>query len=676
MNQFNQQLQSAKNKQRLLYIGLFALFIIGSLIILTLVMVSRGTRVEVKPDEAAISSSIQIQSGLAVIFNDTLYSLSNNPVLDVVAEGYKPTREILRDNNFGKVMTITLKPLPAIVEISTNIISISNLANTSNDTSWLINGAVFAVDDIFQYELEAGEYELTIDNLYFNVLTLPLSLERGETYTKKINLDVVNGEIMIKSNPSGAKVLINSIESGETPIILPILGGEHGVTLQHENYETINEIVKISRSNPKFTRNYRMQLKKSLVQISLMPNDGKLTLDGIAIKNTSKLSVEASVKHQLSYSKDGYFNQSKIFNIDADDSFQIDFHLEKEMGDVEINSSPEAEVQLNGQVVGATPLELSLNAVEQNITLTKKGYRSISKTIIPSSKSTKRVNVSLVPEGVARLKEAPASYTHKAGGKLKLYRPNELFTMGAKRSELGQRANEFIKKIKLTKAFYAGTHEVTNAEYIKYDNNHQGNSSEPVTSITWLDAAAFCNWLSQQEGLTLVYKVSNKRLQGVNKNADGYRLLTEAEWEWLARKSGKKKQSVFVWGDDRVIPKNAINIADESAQGKVKLYVSRYNDGYADVAAVGSLAKEPSGLYDQGGNVSEWTHDSYSIVIPESGKVFQDPFGNANAGLHVIKGANWRSGSITELRPSYREGLSAGRDDLGFRIGRYVYGGN
>ncbi len=91
---------------------------------------------------------------------------------------------------------------------------------------------------------------------------------------------------------------------------------------------------------------------------------------------------------------------------------------------------------------------------------------------------------------------------------------------------------------------------------------------------------------------------------------------------------------------------------------------------------MGSLAQEKSGLYDQGGNVSEWTHDSYSIVIPEQGKVFQDPFDSTNAGLHVIKGANWRSGSITELRPSYREGLGAGRDDLGFRVGRYVYGGD
>ncbi|RKZ78426.1 MAG: hypothetical protein DRQ35_06010, partial [Gammaproteobacteria bacterium] len=156
----------------------------------------------------------------------------------------------------------------------------------------------------------------------------------------------------------------------------------------------------------------------------------------------------------------------------------------------------------------------------------------------------------------------------------------------------------------------------------------------------------------------------------------GYRLLTEAEWEWLARKAGKSVQTLFVWGNERVIPKNAANIADESANGKVNVFVSKYNDGYSKAAPVKSFTKETSGLYDQAGNVSEWTHDSYSIVLPESGKVVQDPFDLTTDSSHVVKGANWRSGSITELRPSFREGLINSRDDLGFRIGRYVYGGN
>ncbi len=670
MKPFEQQLQVAKKKQHLLYIGLFALFLLGGLMILTVILLSRGTRIEIKPDDAAMLSTVHVHSGIATIIGDTLYALSNNPVIDVSADGFRPAREILRNNDFGKIMTVTLEPLPAKLEISTNI------GGSSEDTSWFINNAVLAVTDVFDYELQAGNYQLTIDHPHFKIAAITLSLSRGEIFKKSINMESVDGEITIKSKPAGARVFINSIDKGITPLTLPVLGGKHDVSLQLDNYETLNDKIEISRAKLNLSRNYRMEIKKAVVNVSLNPDDGKLTLDGIVVKNTNKLFVKASIKHLLTYSKEGYFAKNKTFNVAADESLTLAFELEKEMGEVEIISSPEAEVKLNGQFIGTTPLQLSLNAVEQKITLNKQGYRSISRTLIPSAASSKKISVSLIPEKIARLKESPAHYTNKAGGKLKLFRPNEMFTMGAKRSELGQRANEFIKKIKLTKAFYAGVYEVTNAEFMQYDSARQGDVREPVTSVTWIDAVAFCNWLSLQEGLTPVYNISNKRLDGININVDGYRLLTEAEWEWLARKSGKKKQSIFVWGDERVIPKNAINIADESSRGKVKLFVSKYNDGYAEVAAVGSLAQEKSGLYDQGGNVSEWTHDSYSIVIPEQGKVFQDPFDSTNAGLHVIKGANWRSGSITELRPSYREGLGAGRDDLGFRVGRYVYGGD
>jgi formylglycine-generating enzyme required for sulfatase activity len=75
------------------------------------------------------------------------------------------------------------------------------------------------------------------------------------------------------------------------------------------------------------------------------------------------------------------------------------------------------------------------------------------------------------------------------------------------------------------------------------------------------------------------------------------------------------------------------------------------------------------------GNVSEWVNDIYSIVPPQGDTTAGNPLGEQSGYAHVVKGANWRSGTITTLRPAFREGLTAGRDDLGFRIGRYLYGG-
>lgn len=442
-----------------------------------------------------------------------------------------------------------------------------------------------------------------------------------------------------------------------------------------DNYETINDTIEISRTKPDVNRDYRLELRKAGVNVSLSPSDGKLFLDGITVNNSDKVAVTADIQHTLSYSKQGYFTESKTFNLAADDTLQLAFVLKKEMGRVEIESLPEAEVELNGKLIGTTPLQLALNAVNQKITLSKKGFRSLTKIVTPSATDIKKISVNLVTEKAAKLNEALKRYINKVGGELKLFVPNDTFTMGAPRNEPGQRANEFIKQVKLSKAFYAGINEVTNGEFRRY-KNIQGHPNNPVTSVTWIEAAGFCNWLSQLEGLTPVYRIKNKQLMGISENVDGYRLLTEAEWEWLARKAGKPVQTLFVWGNEHVIPKHAANIADESANGKVKVFVSKYNDGYPEVAAVKVFTQEKSGLYDQGGNVSEWTHDSYSIMRPKSGKVFQDPFDLTIDSSHVVKGANWRSGTVTELRPSFRDGLVESRDDLGFRIGRYVYEGD
>jgi len=667
MKQFNQQILAAKSKQRRLYLAIFGLFLMGALIILSLIFASRGTRIDIHPDEAASQAVIKIESGIALIVADTLYSVSKKPQIMVAADGFQTLSQQLNNKDFGNVMSITLLPLPAQVMFSSNI--------DNEQTQWAINGETLAISAEFNHELEAGDYELNVSHPFYAEVNKALSLKRGEIFKDQVQLDLIDGRLTINTTPKGAQIAINSVDVGISPQDLKLKGGRRNIKIVRSGYESIIDTIEITNEKPTVNRDYRLALRKAAVELSLNPEYGQLYLDNIAIKQGKKIKVKAGVKHQLSYSKTGYFSQQETFYLAADDTLKIDFDLKKEMGEIAIQSKPNADVEVNGKAVGTTPITLSLNAVEQHVTIKKQGYRSVIKKVVPSSKNALKINVTLASEKTARLNEAPKNYRNKVGGQLNLFRPNDSFTMGASRSDPGQRANEFIKQVTLNKPFYAGESEVSVAQYSQYKKNTSGDANKPVTNISWLDAAQFCNWLSQQEGLTPVYQIKNNQLQGIN-ISDGYRLLTEAEWEWLARKSGKKQQSTFVWGNDIVIPKNATNIADESANGHVDILVSKYNDNYPNAAPVKSFAQETSGLYDQAGNVSEWTHDSYSIAPPKSGKVFIDPFDLSRSNSRVVKGANWRSGSITELRPSFREGLTTSRDDLGFRIARYVYGGN
>ncbi|MGH8246162.1 MAG: formylglycine-generating enzyme family protein, partial [Gammaproteobacteria bacterium] len=73
-----------------------------------------------------------------------------------------------------------------------------------------------------------------------------------------------------------------------------------------------------------------------------------------------------------------------------------------------------------------------------------------------------------------------------------------------------------------------------------------------------------------------------------------------------------------------------------------------------------------------GGNAAEWVHDHYDIAAEESGAAALDPLGPESGEHHVIRGASWAHGGLTELRLSYRDYGLEGRDDVGFRIARYL----
>ncbi len=667
MNQFEQHLTAARRRQRRIYLGGVLAALAGTLIVAAILMATRATLIEIQPQEVQEQAKISVISGLAILTGQSLYTLSGKPVVSVEAEGFYTSKRQISEADFGNVLVISLKPLPAKLHLYSPV--------SDNRTRWSINEEFIAQGDELERELEPGDYLIGISHPYYEMKELQLSLGRGERLDKKVELELVKGEVKINTRPQAASLSIDDVEKGSTPVSLPLQGGEYTLRVHKQAYEPVVETLEITRDAALIERDYRLEPEKGTVKVSLNPAGGKLLINRLEVKPASSYRLAVNQTHSMSYSKPGYFSQSRSFRVSTEKPAEIGFKLEKEIGQVEIDATPAAEVSVNGEAVGSTPLTLELDALPQEIVFTKPGYRTVVKKVLPNSKSVKSVKANLIPERLARLQAAPSSYRHKAGGEMKLYRPAETFTMGAERSEPGQRVNEFVYQVSLKRPFYAGVKEVSYAVYQQFDKGVTGNASLPVTSISWSDAARFCNWLSDQESLQAVYRLRGNSVSAANADADGYRLLSEAEWEWLARKAGRKQRTRFVWGDDEIIPPNSANIADASASAQVKNTLSNYNDGHAGVAAVGSFNQELSGLHDQGGNVSEWVHDNYSLQPPNTGHVHDDVLDEDLIDSHVIKGASWRSGSLTETRASYRQGAAQARDDVGFRIGRYVYGG-
>ncbi len=671
MNDFNKKLAEAKGRQRKLYL-IAGLGVLAALcIVVVTFIVSQGTRIDVFPEEAGTQAEISVSGGIGFTVGDTVYSLFAAPEITVSASGFKTAIKQIDKDALGRSFRVDLFELPGRLFAYTTLSDMKLAAGIS----WLIDGSKVDMGGSVEVELEPGEYKLIMSHPYFALEEKSFEILRDQDTELQFNPKYIEGTLNIDSVPTGAKVFLGDREVGVTPLEQKVLGGEFQVKVVAENYQDVVEKLLVTRNDSNLVRNYKLKLKQATVKVDLKPPGGSLLLDGIRVE--SPFSVDATLEHKLVYMKPGYYSEKKKILLAADEELQLSFALKTELGKVAVVSNPNAAVIIGGKDYGQTPLTLNLPAIAHRITLQKKGFRTITKVVTPKSGSTQRISVRLVSEKQAKLQEAPAQYTNKAGIQLKLFRPNDTFTMGAPRSEKGQRANEFQRRVQLNKPFYASLYEITNSQFAKFNSGKAiGGGNNPVTTVSWQEVAKYCNWLSKKENLSPFYQLAGGYITGFNSNSDGYRLLSEAEWEWLARKANRKKTTMFVWGASSVMQPNTANIADESAQGQVRFYVPRYTDGYSGIAPVGSFSQEISGLYDLGGNVSEWVHDIYSITPPKSESLAVNPLGVQSGNSHVIKGSNFRSGNITTLRPAFREGLNSGRDDLGFRIGRYLYGGS
>ncbi len=669
MNQFNNKLDKAQSRQKRTFL-ISSLAVISILLLIVILLIySRGTRIEIMPFEARESATISVIDSFSFSIGDVVYSLAGDPVINVSATGFKDTTETIAPKYLGKVFPLELFELPGRL-----IIDILGDDESLLKTTWKINGHDIALSARLDHELEAGAYTIEINNPYFRPKEMEVKIQRRKQTKLQVDLEPVNGRINISSRPTGANIFLNEELIGKTPLEYSQNGGLYSLRVTAENYVDTIEKFEITHLELKVERNYKLSRIKAKITPKLTPKGGKLLVNGTLAKEPLFLSTK--IQHRLTYMKPGYYPETKNLQLSSDQEKKISFQLKPEIGQVEISSSPSATILINNKDYGNGNITISLPAVAHQIIFKKKGYRSVSKTVNPTGKFVQKISAKLLTEYQARLQEAPRELTNQAGIKFKLFIKPGYIKMGAPRSEKGQRANEFQKKIRLTKSFYASIFEITNGQYIKFNNKKAlGAQNIPVTSINWHEAASFCNWLSNNEKLQLFYKIKNGKVNGFNNNADGYRLLSESEWEWLSRMTGKTKQTIFSWGNEMIIPPNTANIADESVKSQMTFYVPNYNDGYVSVAPVGSFKKELSGLYDMAGNVSEWVHDVYSIMPPMANTTIENPLGEQRGQSHVVKGANFRSGSITKLRPAFREGLTTERDDVGFRIGRYLYGG-
>ncbi len=644
------------------------------------VLSARSVLIDVDP----ITAEIIISDGFALKVGQRYLMRTGDYSLAVSNAGfYDENKTLTIDEEAAQTHHIQMRKLPGIVTISTTFDGeIVQGARVRVDESDVGESTLNAID------IDAGTHEISVSADRYLDTVIEVEIEgRRQEQSFEFALAPAWATVSFTTNPPGAELLVDGESVGSTPLNAEILQGRREVMLKLAGHKAWSDRLSLEAGSSVVVPRVELEPADGLVFIQSTPSGASVTIGG-EFKGQTPLEVALapSVEHTLTFFKNGYESKETKISTQPNEERGVEVELRPVLTDVTLITTPsDAELFIDGVSQGSANQTLSLMAVSQRLEIRKAGFVPYEMEFTPRRGLEQEVRVNLVSLEQARIAAIKPVIENAAGQRMKLMTPDS-FTMGASRREAGRRPNEVLRDIKLERQFYLSLNEVTNAEFRLYDPEHNSstsngmtlnNENQPVVRVSWEQAALFTNWLSEQEGLEVFYRVEKGDdgedvITGINPDSHGYRLPSEAEWAWAARRDDTAPNGVrkYSWDGELPPPEGAANLADVSTRTFLGDILFDYDDRNALTASVGSFAANQHGLFDMAGNVAEWVNDYYG----SSGTlgVERDPFGPEAGQFRVIRGSSWAHGTITELRLSFRDFGDEPRDDVGFRVARYL----
>jgi formylglycine-generating enzyme required for sulfatase activity len=465
--------------------------------------------------------------------------------------------------------------------------------------------------------------------------------ERAQPQRAQVSaLDIFN------TTPSVVSVWIDGREAGSSANQVTGIGpGRREVTLRATGYSDFVQAVVFETGVPAELRDVRLRSTTATLQIGMVePAEADVLIDGRAAGRTGRVitGVAPGLK-RVTLRAAGYQDRTAEVTFEPDRASVFEgVQLTALPAQVSVNVNiMGAEVLVDGRVVGRSSGGTDLFAVAptaRSLEVRREGYVS------------KAERLALRPGGDASFTLQLRRGTGREGSGacpegFVLIEPGT-FIMGSPTSEEDHNDDETQHSVTITRAYCMKATEVTQGEWQSVMGSNPSNfrncgANCPVEQVSWGEAAGYANALSRREGLPECYAGSTFTGLGCK----GYRLPSEAEWEYAARAG-----------------------TTSSRYGNLDSVAWYNRNSGSRTHPVGQKQPNAWGLYDMLGNVWEWTGDWY---VAYSGSA-SDPAGAAAGSFRVLRGGSWSNGYALRARAAFRGSDSPGvrGSYLGFRLVR------